>query len=94
MLHGILEPHAGNAYAGRMPSALDQLTGYLMQLPPASRAEIAEKPVESLDFPSGDESGELRAAEAVRRRDEVRSGQVQPVPGEQVIEEARRIVGR
>ena len=34
------------------------------------------------------------AAESVKRRDEVRSGQAQPIPGEQVIEEARRIVSQ
>ena len=77
-----------------MSRALDQLTEVAMQLPPASRAELAEKLVESLDFPINDESAALWAAEAVRRRDEVRAGQVQSIPGEQVIEEARRIVGR
>ncbi len=34
------------------------------------------------------------AAEAVRRRDEVRSGKVLPISGEEVIAEVRRIVGR
>lgn len=34
------------------------------------------------------------AAEAIRRRDEIRSGEVQAVPGEKVLEEVRRLVGR
>jgi putative addiction module component (TIGR02574 family) len=65
-----------------------------MQLPVASRARLADKLVESLDFAEPDEIQRLWAAEAVRRRDEIHSGQVKPVPGEQVMAEVRRIVGR
>jgi predicted RNase H-like HicB family nuclease len=32
--------------------------------------------------------------EALRRRDDVRSGRVQPIPGEEVLAEVRRAVGR
>lgn len=77
-----------------MPFTLNQLAEEAMHLPPASRAELAEKLVESLDFPGSDEVQPLWAAEAISRRDDVRSGRVQPVPGEQVIAEVRRIVGR
>ena len=41
-----------------------------------------------------DEIQRLWSAEAIRRRDEIRSGQVQPVPGEEVLGEVRRLVGR
>jgi putative addiction module component (TIGR02574 family) len=77
-----------------MPLTLDQLAEEAMHLPPTSRAELAEKLVESLDFPESDEFHTLWAAEAVRRRDEVRSGRVTSIPGEEVIAEVRRIVGR
>ncbi len=77
-----------------MPLTLDQLAEEAMHLPSVSRAELAERLVESLDFAEGDEIQKLWAAEAVRRRDEVRSGRVQPIPGEDVIAEVRRIVGR
>jgi putative addiction module component (TIGR02574 family) len=77
-----------------MPLTLDQLAEEAMHLPPASRAELAEKLVESLDFSEGGEIQKLWAAEAIQRRDEVRSGRVQPIPGEQVVAEVRRIVGR
>lgn len=77
-----------------MPLTVDQLAEEAMRLPPTSRAELAEKLVESLDFPESDEIQTLWAAEALRRRDEVRSGRVTPVPGEEVIAEVRRIVGR
>ena len=75
-------------------TTLEQLAEEAMHLPPTSRAALAEKLVESLDFAESDEIQTLWAAEAARRRDEVRSGRVQPIPGEQVIAEVRRIVGR
>ncbi len=37
---------------------------------------------------------EAWAAESIRRRDEVRSGKVKTVPGEQVLAEVRRLAGR
>jgi putative addiction module component (TIGR02574 family) len=65
-----------------------------LQLPAASRAWLAERIVESLDLAQTDEIQRLWAAEAIRRRDEVRSGRVQPIPGDEVLAEVRRIVGR
>jgi putative addiction module component (TIGR02574 family) len=55
---------------------------------------LAERLVDSLDAGEVDEMQKIWAAEAVRRRDEIRSGRVQAVPGEQVLEEVRRLVGR
>ena len=77
-----------------MSLTIDQLAEEAMQLPAASRALLAERLVESLDFAESDEIQKLWAAEATRRRDEVRSGRVRPIPGEQVLAEVRRMVGR
>jgi putative addiction module component (TIGR02574 family) len=77
-----------------MSLTLDQLAEEAMQLPASSRALLAEKMVESLDAGERDEVERAWAAEAVRRRDEVRSGSVQPIPGEQVLAEVRNAVGR
>jgi len=77
-----------------MPLTLDQIAEEAMRLPPASRALLAEKMVESLETEELDEIQRLWSAEAMRRRDEIRSGQVKPIRGEQVIEEVRRLVGR
>jgi putative addiction module component (TIGR02574 family) len=77
-----------------MPLTLDQLADEAMQLPAASRALLAERIVESLDLAETDEIQRLWAAEAIRRRDEVRSGRVQPISGDEVLAEVRRIVGR
>jgi putative addiction module component (TIGR02574 family) len=62
--------------------------------PSSSRALLAERLVESLDVGAVDEMQKVWAAEAVRRRDEVRTGQVNALPGEQVLEEVRRLLGR
>ena len=65
-----------------------------MRLPAASRALLADKLVESLDSAEIDEIQKLWTTEAIRRRDEVRSGEVNPVPGEEVLAGVRRMVGR
>jgi len=77
-----------------MSLTLDQLAEEAMHLPPAARAELAEKLVESLEFPERDEVQTLWASEAVRRRDEVRTGSVTPIPGDEVMAEMRRHAGR
>ncbi|HEY3900327.1 MAG TPA: addiction module protein [Chthoniobacter sp.] len=77
-----------------MSLTVEQLAAEAMQLPAASRAELAERLVESLDFAGDDQLQKIWTAEAVRRRDEVRDGKVQPIPGEEVIAEVRRMVGR
>jgi len=77
-----------------MPLTLDQLADEAMQLPAESRALLAERIVESLDIAQTDAIRRLWAAEAIRRRDEVRSGRVKPIPGDEVLAEVRRIVGR
>jgi putative addiction module component (TIGR02574 family) len=77
-----------------MSLTIDQLAEEALQLPPASRALLAERLVESLDFAESDEIQKLWAAEAIRRRDKVRSRRVRPIPGEEVLAEVRRMVGR
>ena len=90
----MLELVSSSSYASFMSLTLDQLAEEAMQLPAASRALLAERLVESLDFAETGEIQKQWAAEAIRRRDEVRSGKVRPIPGEQVMAEVRRLVGR
>jgi putative addiction module component (TIGR02574 family) len=77
-----------------MSLTLDQVAEEAMQLPAAARALLAERMVESLEANEADEIQRAWAAEAVRRRDDVRSGKVQPIAGEDVIAEVRRAVAR
>ncbi len=77
-----------------MALTFDELTEQALQLPARSRAQLADQLVESLAAADADDIQEQWAALAVRRRDEVRSGLVQAIPGEQVIAEVRKAVGR
>jgi putative addiction module component (TIGR02574 family) len=77
-----------------MALTVDELAKEAMQLPVELRAELADKLVESLDLEGPDEAQQLWVATAMRRLGEVRSGQVKPVAGEQVLENVRRSVGR
>ena len=77
-----------------MPLTLEQITDAAMDLPADSKISLVEKLVGSLATEEPTEIERLWSSEAVRRRDEVRSGRVEPIPGEEVLEEARRLVGR
>jgi hypothetical protein len=77
-----------------MSLTLEQITEEAMKLSPDSKALLADKLVESLELEEPDEIHRLWSAEAIRRRDEIRSGREQPVPGKEVLEEVRRLVGR
>jgi Putative addiction module component len=77
-----------------MPLTLKQLAEEALQLPVASRALLADALVESLDFMEPDDVQRLWTAEAIRRRDEIRSANVKTIPGEEVLAEIRHIVGR
>jgi len=74
-----------------MSLTIDQVTEEALKLPASSRALLAEKLVESLEVA---EMEQLWATEAICRRDDVRAGRVQPIPGEEVMAEVRRMVGR
>ena len=69
-----------------MPLTIDQLEREAMRLSATSRALLAEKLVESLDEAELDQIQKRWVAEALRRRDEVRSSRVKPIPGERVLD--------
>ena len=77
-----------------MAMSIDEITEAAIKLEPSARAALADKLIESLESEEPDEIQRLWTAEAIRRRDEVRSGKVQSISGEQVIEEVRDLVGR
>ncbi|MGB5710474.1 MAG: addiction module protein [Waterburya sp.] len=72
--------------------SIEQLTKELLALPSVSRALLAEKLVESLEF---DIDPTVQAAwinEAKKRRDRIRDGSVQPIPGEEALAQVRRLL--
>ena len=73
--------------------SIEQLMKEALSLPSASRALLAEKLVESLEFDDIDENIQTRwISEAKKRRDEIRSGVVQPIPGEEALLQIRRLL--
>ena len=72
-----------------MATTLEQVAEQAMTLPSESRAQLADLLVSSLD---GEELGrieQLWLAEARRRRDEVRSGTVKTISGEEALRKVR-----
>lgn len=72
--------------------SIEQLIKEALSLPSASRALLAEKLVESLEFDVDETTQTLWTRKARRRRDEVKSGEVQPILGEEALAEIRRLL--
>lgn len=72
-----------------MSLTIAQLAEEALALPASARAELVDRLVESLDPVEDVSFRQLWAAEALRRRDEVRSGRVQTIPGDLAIRSAR-----
>jgi putative addiction module component (TIGR02574 family) len=77
-----------------MGMTVEQIAEAALSLPSEARALLADRLVESLDPAEDGLARELWSAEAVRRRDEVRSGRVQTIPGEEALARVRGAVGR
>ena len=75
-----------------MAITVEQLTEAALSLSSDARALLADRLVESLDPARDREIQALWIAEAARRRDEVRSGAVEPVSGSEALQRVRRIV--
>lgn len=77
-----------------MSTTVEQLAEQAMNLPAESRAQLADLLVESLD---ADELGRIEqmwVMEAKRRRDEVRSGKVKSIPGDEGLRKVRDTLKR
>ena len=72
-----------------MAPTWEQLAEQAMSLPSESRARLADRLVESLDVDELGPIDQLWASEAKRRRDEVRTGRVQPINGEDALRKVR-----
>ena len=72
-----------------MATTVEELVEQAMNLPGESRARLADLLVESLDAEELGRIDRLWAAEATRKRDEVRAGLVETVPGEEGLRKMR-----
>jgi len=77
-----------------MATNIDRVVEQAMKLPAEARAELADRLVESLDAEEIGRIDRLWLDEAKRRRDEVRSGGVQTIPGEDARRRVRRAIKR
>jgi Putative addiction module component len=72
--------------------SIEQLTKEILSLPSLSRALLAETLVESLEFDTDSTLQATWVTEAKRRRDEVRNGTVQPIPGAEALDQVRQLL--
>ena len=72
-----------------MTASLKNLAETVVLLPPKERAFLAERLLDSLDESDAEQAW---LDEAKRRRDEVRSGRVKPIPSEEVYRRIERLL--
>ncbi|WP_404790203.1 addiction module protein [Altericista sp. CCNU0014] len=72
--------------------SIEQLTTEILSLPSVSRAFLAEKLVESLEFDTDSTLQATWVTEAKRRRDEVCNGTVTPISGEETFAQVRQLL--
>ena len=77
-----------------MSLSVEQLTSEALALPGNARALLADRLVESLDPIEDKKIRKLWATEALRRRDEVRSGRVKTIPASKALAQVRKIARR
>lgn len=72
--------------------SIEQLVEEILALPSVSRALLAEKLVESLEFDTDSNIQAAWTTEAKRRRDEIRDASVQVIPGDEAFAQVRRLL--
>jgi putative addiction module component (TIGR02574 family) len=77
-----------------MSMTVEQIAEEALALPSEARALLADRLVESLDPTEDGYIRQLWATEALRRRDDVRSGRVKTIPGDEALARVRRAVAR
>ena len=77
-----------------MNISFEKIAEQALSLPNDARIRLADRLVESLDPLSEDEFHNLWANEALRRRDKVRNGLVETIPGDDALLQAREAVAR
>ena len=73
---------------------VEQIAEEALALPSEARALLADRLVESLDPAEDGYIQQLWSTEARRRRDDVRTGRVQTIPGDEALERVRRAFAR
>ncbi len=74
--------------------SLEQVTEDVLALPSRSRALLADKLIESLEFDTDPIVEAAWVTVAKQRRDAVRDGLVPTIPGDDALEQVRRLLGQ
>jgi putative addiction module component (TIGR02574 family) len=74
--------------------SVEQITDEVMALPSEARALLADRLVESLDPAEDGYIHRLWVTETRRRLDDVRSGRVKTIPGEEALAQVRQALAR
>jgi putative addiction module component (TIGR02574 family) len=82
------------AYFPVMSLSVEQIAEEALSLPSEARVLLADRLVESLDSVKDEKIHRLWAAEALRRRDEVRNGRVKTISGDKALARVRKAVAR
>jgi Putative addiction module component len=77
-----------------MSITVEQITEEVLALPSEARALLADRLVESLDPAEDGYIRQLWMREARKRIDEVRSGTVATISGEQALAQVKQAIGR
>jgi len=77
-----------------MNLTVEQVAEEALSLPSEARALLADRLVESLDPAEDAHVRQLWVAEARRRRDDVRSGRVKTIPGDEALAQVKRAVAK
>jgi hypothetical protein len=88
-LCGSLRVEARLRYPRNMATTLEKVIEEAMTLPNESRAELADPLVQSLETGGLGSIDRLWITEAKRRRDEMRAGLVDTIPGEAALRKVR-----
>jgi len=63
-----------------------------LALPNDDRVRLADRLIESLDLLDEDQFHQLWANEAIKRRDEIRNGLVEAIPGDEALKQVRQAI--
>ncbi|MBC8245683.1 MAG: addiction module protein [Verrucomicrobia bacterium] len=77
-----------------MSSTVEKLTEEVMALPFEAKRILADRLAENLSNDADAAFHKNWAAEAIRRRDDVRDGRVKTVPGDEALAQVRQSVSR
>jgi hypothetical protein len=75
-----------------MPMSIEQILSEAQILPNESKAILAEKLVASIEEKIDLQVTKIHLSEVIRRRDEILSGKVQPINGEEGLAKVRAIL--